>query len=238
MKTVILCGGMGSRLQIPSAPDLPKPLAPIGGRAMLHRLMDRYSSLGFSNFILLLGHKANEIQDAPGYNPNWNVIFRYTGAGDKVATGGRLKRVADLLGSEPFFLSYCDIIADVDISELVYLHNTCESEVTLTVTHPKVDFGVINMVDYSPVDFHEKPVLDNIWANVGTYIVNPSILRDAVDSTSFEVDIIPKLVREGKTSGLHHCGMWIPINTYNEWHEANNLWKLGKLKWLENGENE
>src|SRR6476646_4759809 len=57
MKTVILCGGMGTRIRDASE-NLPKPLLPIGGRPILWHIMKGYAQHGFTDFVLCLGYKS------------------------------------------------------------------------------------------------------------------------------------------------------------------------------------
>jgi bifunctional N-acetylglucosamine-1-phosphate-uridyltransferase/glucosamine-1-phosphate-acetyltransferase GlmU-like protein len=62
MKTVILCGGKGTRIRGTVA-DAPKPLLDIAGRPLVHRLMDHFSECNYKSFVLCLGHRGDEIRD-------------------------------------------------------------------------------------------------------------------------------------------------------------------------------
>ena len=62
MKTVILCGGKGRRLN-QETEYRPKPLVEIGGKPILWHIMKIYSHQGFKDFVLCLGYKGNMIKE-------------------------------------------------------------------------------------------------------------------------------------------------------------------------------
>jgi glucose-1-phosphate cytidylyltransferase len=140
MKVVLLCGGLGTRISEESHLK-PKPMIEIGGRPILWHIMKLFSHYGFNEFVLCLGYKGYVIKEyfanyvlhnadltidlakgATEYhatnNEPWKVTLVDTGA--ETMTGGRLKRVADYLpANEPFFLTYGDGVADVDLAALL-----------------------------------------------------------------------------------------------------------------------
>src|SRR5215475_12242427 len=118
MKTVILAGGLGSRLSEETTLR-PKPMVEIGGKPILWHIMNIYSAFGVNEFILALGYKAEVIKDYflnfyalnnditidlstgrttihDGSLPRWTVHLVDTGL--HTETGGRLKRLSSWLG--------------------------------------------------------------------------------------------------------------------------------------------
>jgi len=227
MKAVILCGGKGGRIRGEEAVSLPKPLVPIGGRAMIHRVMDHYHRHGVAEFVLALGHRGDEIASAPGYNPDWSVHFEDTGPPDEVGKAGRLLRLAHLL-REPFFLGYCDDLSDVDLLGLAVLREHCGALVAMTAARARLPFGVAGMVGARVTSFEEKPL--GPWANVGSYCVHPQLLsRIDGDAADLEADVLPGLVREGRVCAMRHAGLWLQVNTPIELARANELHAAGRL---------
>ena len=122
MKTVILAGGLGTRLSEETA-SRPKPMVEIGERPILWHIMKTYSHHGFSDFVVCLGYKGYVIKE---YFSNyflhmsdvtfdmsdnsltvhqnaaepWRVTLVDTGA--ETQTGGRIKRVSEYIGGETF----------------------------------------------------------------------------------------------------------------------------------------
>ncbi|MEK6882022.1 MAG: sugar phosphate nucleotidyltransferase, partial [Nanoarchaeota archaeon] len=130
MKTVILCGGRGTRLA-EETEYKPKPLVEIGGKAILSHIMKIYESQGFKDFILCLGYKGNMIKEYflhinemdndvlldLNSHQRTNLTKNNTLEG-RVAlvdtglnslTGARIARIKKYLGAdEDFFLTYGD----------------------------------------------------------------------------------------------------------------------------------
>ena len=108
MKVIILAGGFGTRLS--EETDLiPKPLVKIGGKPVLWHIMKLYSAFGYNEFIILLGYKGELIEEY-FLNQldlfNWDITFLDTGL--KTDTGGRIKRAKNMIGNQPFLLTYGD----------------------------------------------------------------------------------------------------------------------------------
>jgi hypothetical protein len=120
MKTVILCGGKGTRAY-PQTLEIPKPLMEVAGQPVLGRLMAIYAAQGFTDFVLAAGYKQEMIQAfAATLDPEWKVDVVDTG--ESTNTGGRVVRVADLV-EEQFFLTYADGLGNVDLRALRDFHN-------------------------------------------------------------------------------------------------------------------
>ena len=157
MKTVILAGGLGTRISEESHLK-PKPMIEIGGRPILWHIMTLYSHYGFNDFIVCLGYKGYVVKEyfsnyvlhnadltvdlargvteyhATKHEP-WRVTLVDTGEG--TMTGGRVKRVAPYLDKdEPFFLTYGDGVADVDLAALAAFHRSHGKDATVTAVAP------------------------------------------------------------------------------------------------------
>ena len=139
MKVIILAGGMGTRLgEITEI--IPKPMVLIGNQPILWHIMNIYSSYGFNEFIIALGYKSEiikkyfidyklhnndlnidlnsgEITFINNISKNWKVSLVYTGKDTN--TGGRLKRLRNLIGDNRFMFTYGDGLADIDLSQLI-----------------------------------------------------------------------------------------------------------------------
>ena len=163
MKTVILAGGLGTRLSEETVIK-PKPMVEIGGNPILWHIMNIYSHYGFNEFIIALGYKGEMIKDyflnykkmrsnfriqiatdeltiLNGESENWSVQLMDTG--DKTQTGGRIKRLSNWLKDEDFLLTYGDGVANVNINELVNYHQTCGRLATVTAVRRPSRFGDI-----------------------------------------------------------------------------------------------
>ena len=177
MKSVILAGGVGSRIAEESQ-TRPKPMVEIGGRPILWHVLKIYSQHGIRDFIICTGFKGYVIKE---YFANyflhmsdvtfdmkknsmevhqrnaepWKVTIVDTGEG--TMTGGRLKKVASYIGNETFCMTYGDGVGDVDISALVAAHKKAGKKATVTAVQPPGRFGALQVEGESVTGFIEKP---------------------------------------------------------------------------------
>ena len=198
MKTVILAGGLGTRLS--EETDLrPKPLVEIGGRPILWHIMKIYSHYGFNDFIILTGYKSHLIKDYfinyyarysditvdmaqnsveihKQRNEPWKVTMLYTG--QETMTGGRIKRAQEYIGNEPFLLTYGDGVADVNINDLITSHKNSKKLATITAVQLSGRFGTLSIDNDSAItSFMEKPKDNKSWVNGGFFVCEPEIFN-------------------------------------------------------------
>ena len=135
MKTVILCGGRGTRLG-EHGESVPKALIKIGGKPIIWHLLKIYSHYGINDFILCLGFLGDNIKEYLLENKeDWRIEFAETGLDTN--TGGRIKRIEKhLAGEKSFCVTYGDGLANVDINNLLEFHKTHGKTATLSAVHP------------------------------------------------------------------------------------------------------
>ena len=238
MKVLILAGGLGSRLSEETSLK-PKPMVELGGRPILWHIMKTYSTYGYNDFIILCGYKGYMIKEffanyyrhrsdltidlennTTCYHKNhaepWKVTLIDTGL--ETLTGGRIKRVQEYVGNEPFMLTYGDGVADIDISKLVEFHKSHGKLMTMTSVLPEGRFGALSIDNTNMVDgFKEKPKGDGSWINGGYFVCQPEIFNYITgDKTTFEREPLEKLAREGELYTYKHTGFWRPMDTLRD----------------------
>ena len=142
MKVVILAGGFGTRLS-EYTKSIPKPMVNINGKPILIHIMDHYSKYGYKDFYLALGYKGNFIKRYFQKNKKTNYRYKVNliDTGLKTMTGGRLKRLKDLLSDETFLLTYGDGVSNVNLKKLLSFHKKNKKLITLTAVRPPARFG-------------------------------------------------------------------------------------------------
>jgi glucose-1-phosphate cytidylyltransferase len=254
MRTVILAGGLGSRLGEETAVR-PKPMVEIGGKPILWHIMKIYSSFGFNDFVICLGYKGylikeffsnyflhtadvtidlrggNGIEVHQARSEPWRITLVETGA--DTMTGGRLAAIRPYLEpDEPFCLTYGDGVADIDVADLVRYHKAHGLRATLTSVTPPGRFGALENDGGRVVDFREKPAGDGGQINGGFFVADPSVL-DLIEGpdTVWETGPLETLARGGELMGYRHTGFWHPMDTLRDKQMLDGLWNAGKAPW-------
>ena len=230
MKVVLLAGGFGTRISEESQYK-PKPMIEIGDMPILWHIMKTYSSYGFDEFIICAGYKQHVIKQwfadyflhtsditfdftkgnqmiiHDAHTENWKVTVVDTGL--HTMTGGRLKRIKKYLGDEPFFMTYGDGVADVDIPATLQFHKSHGKLATMTAIRPESRYGMIDMVNGQVNSFREKSQSDVGWINGGFMVLDPKVL-DYIDgdNTMFEREPMEKIAQDGQLMSYCHEGFW------------------------------
>lgn len=254
MKVVLLAGGLGTRLS--EETDIkPKPMVEIGGKPMLWHIMKIYSSYGFNDFVVALGYKGYLVKEyfsnyflhqsdvtidmrknkLEVHNCNaepWKITMIDTG--QNTMTGGRIARVRDYIGKEPFLLTYGDGVSNVNIAELVKFHKKNKKLATITAIQPAGRFGALNINETKKnvMSFTEKPKGDNAWINGGFFVVEPEAI-DYIkgDSTVWEQEPLQRLAAENELMAYKHHDFWKCMDTLRDKQELESLWTSGKAPW-------
>ncbi len=252
MKVVILAGGYGTRISDESALR-PKPLIEIGGRPILWHIMKIYGHYGFTDFVICCGYKGYMIKEYfvnyftfssnmtvdtatgavthhDGVAEPWKVTLVDTGLDSM--TGGRLRRVAPYLGDEPFFFTYGDGVADVDVGALVAFHRAHGKKATLTAVTPPGRFGALELQGDRIQRFVEKPPGDNSLINGGFFVLEPSVI-DLIDgdATTWEREPLETLAASGELMAYKHRGFWQAMDTLRDKRILEEKWESGAAAW-------
>src|SRR5271157_3450010 len=214
MKVAILAGGLGTRLSEETSVK-PKPMVEIGGRPILWHIMNIYAAYGFKEFVIALGYRGELIKDYfinyhyrsrnltvqlrngdisvhEGDSEDWIVHLLDTGADTN--TGGRVKRLAEFVGNEPFMLTYGDGVSNINIPKLIEFHQTQKKLATLTAVRPPARFGQMVLEDGKVTEFKEKPQIGEGWINGGFFVLQPEVVNyiDG-DQTAWEFESLEKI---------------------------------------------
>lgn len=254
MKVVILAGGYGTRISEESHLK-PKPMLEIGGKPILWHIMKEYSFYGYNEFIICAGYKQHIIKEwfsnyaihnsditidflndgkiishTQHFEP-WKVTIVDTGL--NTMTGGRVKRIQEYVGREPFMLTYGDGVSNVNISELVKFHESNNSIATITAATVAQRFGILDIDNsYKVTSFREKNVDDKSRINAGYMVLNPEIFDYIGDDfTVFEKEPLEKLAKEGRLSAYMFDGFWQCMDTKREMDALNAMWEKGTAPW-------
>jgi len=252
MKTIILAGGMGTRLSEETS-SRPKPMVEVAGWPILVHVMSIYAHYGHKDFVIACGYKSevikryfNEIQilgsdftidlttgEKTILQPHafdWRVSCVFTG--HDTMTGGRIKRLKDLIGNETFFVTYGDGVGNVDIEKLLKFHKSHGKLCTVTAVTPAGRFGSLKIEGGQVTEFAEKVDGQRTWINGGFFAFEPGMI-DYIsgDPMPLEDEPLTRLAEDGELMAFQHNGFWHPVDTLRDLNHLNALWASGKAPW-------
>ncbi len=252
MKTVILAGGMGTRLS-EETEVRPKPMVEIGGRPILWHIMKIFAAFGHREFVLALGYKGEviksyflnyynlqnsitvhlgtgrvDVHDGPP--DDWTIHLVDTGL--RTNTGGRIRRLREWLGNETFMMTYGDGVARIDVDELLAFHRRHGRLATITAVRPPGRFGGLSLEDDLVTRFVEKPQLGEGWINGGFFVLEPEVL-DVIegDDASFEREPLERLARDEQLVAYRLDDFWQCMDTLRDVRFLNAVWESGEPPW-------
>lgn len=228
-RTVILCGGKGTRAY-PQTATLPKPLLEVDGQPILAHVMEVYARQGFADFVLAAGYMRDLIEEFAATCPS-SWVVDVVDTGEETNTGGRVRRVAELVGEE-FFVTYADGLGDVDLGALLERHREHPGAATMTAVPLPSQYGTIEFDESGRVQrFREKPRLHDHFINAGFLAFDRRVF-DIWEGEDLERETLPALAHDGELYTNIHTGFWKSMDTHKDALELTALCSDGVPPWL------
>ena len=254
MKTIILAGGLGTRISEETTLK-PKPMVEIGGMPILWHIMKIYAAHSYDDFAIALGYKGDVIKEfflnyklhksdmivnlrsgdikfENDFSEDWTVGLHETGLNSM--TGGRLFNLKKLFKpGDTFMVTYGDGVSDIDIDKLVSFHKSHGKIATLTAVRPSARFGSIAMEeDGRIIEFKEKPQAGEGWINGGYFVFDYQIFDYLKDETSIlEREPLENLAKDNQLLAYKHHGFWHCMDTIRDRDNLNEIWSKENTPW-------
>lgn len=224
-KAVVLAGGKGSRLG-PYTTVLPKPLLPIGDRAILDVVVRQLRGYEFTDLTFAVGYLAHLIQAVFGDGSEHGVSIRYHHEDEPLGTAGPL---ADMEGlDDTFLLMNGDVLTSLDYDDLFRTHKASGNALTIA-THRRVVKTEYGVLETEPTGagtdrvhaYVEKPEIPYV-VSMGVYVAEPSVLRHIPDNERFDLpDVVQALLQAGEPVGSYLFeGFWLDIGRHEDYERA------------------
>lgn len=226
-KAVILSGGLGTRLK-PFTEVIPKPLLPIGEKAVMEIQIERFKKHGFEDIFLATNYKSDYIENFFGNGSRYGVNLTISKEEKPLGTAGPVKLLQNQLKNAPFIVMNGDILTLADFGSLYDF--ACSQDSMLTVVIKKIimpyAFGNIYFKDDLVTGIDEKPDMVT-YALAGIYVMRPDILTLIPDGEYFGMDkLIKKLLDYGAPIHKYELDCyWLDIGRLDDYEKAQTAYK-------------
>lgn len=219
---VIMAGGQGRRL-LPHTSTIPKPMVRVDGKPMLEHIILRAKSNGFSNFVIVVHHLAEIIENHFKNGEELGVKISYIKELQPLGTAGGLA-LLDPVPNFPLVVTNGDVLTDVNYRNLLDFHRESGAGATMAVRmfetqHP---YGVVRLKGIDIKGIEEKPILRE-YINAGVYVIEPILLGRIKDGTPLSMtDFIDSLSQDNvatKAYLVHEN--WMDVGNPNDLLRAN-----------------
>ena len=254
MKTFILCGGFGSRIDYEGTLKA-KPMIRIGPKPILMYIVQNYISQGYNDFVFCLGHKSNTIinyfikenkKKIKILEKKKNFIkFSYDFDKDKfigtliytglnTGTGGRIKKAYKKLNlNEDIMMTYGDGLSNVSIKKLIKFHYNNKAEVTMTAVRPKQRFGVLKLNKNKVKFFDNSNKKTDVYINGGFFVISKNAIKQIKDiKTYWEIEPLKYYLKREKLYAFKHEGFWKSLDTLKDKNDFNQMFIQNKKPWI------
>jgi D-glycero-alpha-D-manno-heptose 1-phosphate guanylyltransferase len=222
MEAIILAGGLGTRLQSIIG-DLPKPMAPVGGKPFLWYLLSSLGKCFIKRVILAVGYKYRVIQEY--FGTRFAALdIDYSVEEEPLGTGGGIRRALNKVTGPQTLILNGDTFFDIDYSKLFDIH--LDQKVDLTIAlKPMWDFdryGNVLTINSRVVGFEEKKEMKFGNINGGVYLINTNVFADLDLGAkfSFEKDFLEKYVERLNFYAYISDSYFIDIGVPEDYYKA------------------
>ncbi len=222
---VLMAGGKGERLR-PLTEKTPKPLLPVGGKAIIDHNIDRLISYGVQHISVTVNYLKEQIEEHFA-QPRLGVQVQTVREPKFLGTIGSIKYVKEFYNDTVLVMN-SDVFTNINYEDFFLHfkeHNAVMSVAALPYT-VSVPYGIFDLDGRVIKGMIEKPTY-NYYANAGIYLIKRSALDEIPSDTFFHAtDLINKLIIEGKkVIRFPLNGTWIDIGNPQEYQKANELIK-------------
>jgi NDP-sugar pyrophosphorylase family protein len=228
-RAIILAGGKGTRMR-PFTYEMPKPMIPVQGKPLLQHIIELIRKYEIRKITLSTGYMGDKIREYFGNGSKFGVDITYVEEKEEMGTAGALHLMEDSL-SGPFIMFNGDILANIDLHDFIVFHreNKAAATIALTPVEDPSRFGVANLRGNRILEFIEKPKAGTVKSkliNAGVYVMEPEVLDYIPKGRSMmEVDVFPKLAKEGRLFGYPFDGQWFDTGTHEAYERAIKEWR-------------
>ena len=222
---VLMAGGKGERLR-PLTEKTPKPLLPVGEKAIIDHNVDRLISYGINHINVTVNYLKEQIEEHYK-EPRHDVKIQTVREPKYLGTIGSVKFVKEFY-NDTILVMNSDLFTNIDYEDF-FLHfqeHDAEMSVAAVPYNISIPYGILDLEGRNIKGLLEKPQY-NHYANAGIYLIKRRALEEIPDGEFFNAtDLVEKLISEGKSVIRYPLnGTWIDIGNPQEYQKAQDLVK-------------
>lgn len=210
---------------------LPKPLMPIGDRAILEIVVEQLGAAGMSELVFCVGYLSHLIEALFGDGSGRGVDIAYVREREPLGTAGPLRLVEGL--DDSFLAMNGDVLTTLDYRLLVERHRQLGNALTIAAHErtTRIDYGILHLEESQP-DLHrvrayeEKPEF-SLLVSMGVYVIEPRALDHVPADAHFDFpDLVEALLAAGEPVGTFPFdGFWLDIGRHEDYEQATIAWE-------------
>lgn len=229
-RALILAGGKGLKMR-PFTYEMPKALIPLNGRPVLEHIIESLRRYDIRELIISIGYQGQKIKQHFGDGSKYGVHITYLDQGkNETGTAQPVMQAKKFFNNEPFLVYYGDVLANIDLADMIDYHLSTSALVTMALTsvNRSSNWGVVRAQGSKVYSFLEKPDhrknLSHV-INAGIYIFEPKIFEYLGSATRLEQEVFTKLVERGRLSGYLFAGQWFDVGSPDSYEQAVKEWQ-------------
>lgn len=223
---VLMAGGKGERLR-PLTEKTPKPLLPVGGKAIIDHNIDRLIDYGVKHINVTVNYLGEQLEEH-FREPRNEVQIQTVREPKFLGTIGSIKFVPEFYNDTVLVMN-SDLFTNINYEDF-YLHfkeHDADMSVAAVPYSVSIPYGILDIEERRNIKgLIEKPTYD-YYANAGIYLIKRSALDLIPADTMFHsTDLLAAIVAKGgKVIRFPLNGTWIDIGNPQEYKRANDLVK-------------
>src|SRR6266568_5525420 len=235
------------------APDVPKPMMPVGGRPILLQIMKFYAHFGHTDFILCLGYKSQFIKDF-FRNSNECIVFESNQSGNCCQTkvldddrvwnitlvetgldasiGERLRAIKGHVGDDEMFLAnYSDVLTDVPLNAMI--NNVIQQKkiASFLCVRPTYTSHVVTFKSNGTVADIQHIRAHDIWINGGYFVFRREVFDYLGPGEDLVEEPFRRLIDDEQLLVYRYEGFWVPMDTFKDRQSIQLLDDQGVRPW-------
>lgn len=229
-QALILAAGQGVNMR-PYTYEIPKPMMPVKGKPILEHIIEQLRTHDIRDIVIVIGHLGDVIKNHFGDGAKFGVKIRYIEEERPTGTAGPIKVARQLFADQPFLMYYGDVLAEINLRELIDYHLQFGTVATLALTSvpdPSA-YGAVRMSGQKVVEVVEKPKDTETASRLvaaGIQVIDSAIYPyiPAKNFSMLEEDVFPVLAKENKLTGYLFEGRWFDVGTPDVYARALKEW--------------